>query len=1135
MKLVPFVYLLNRTRPLGQLAFTVFIAIFLFVEAVPSPVLAQEPAGDIYLPLIASASNEALDNNQDHSRETPNVYRIYFRTLDNLARLSAEIDIWEEAIGHQDYTRAILDDADLARLGADGYRVEPDPQSTKKLSEALLNFQDVDSAALTELQTIPGFSCYRTVEETYSDLAQLATNNPSLATWSDVGDSWEKQTPGGSSGYDIYALILTNSAVPGPKPKLMVIGAIHAREYTTAETATRFAEYLVANYDVDPDVTWLLDYYEVHILPQTNPDGRKIAEGGTLWRKNTNNTDGCTNSNQWGVDLNRNSSYEWGNASTNACSVTYRGSSPASEPEVQTVQNYATSIFPDQRTGNNPAPSDAEGVFLSLHSSGGYILPIWAWTGTQSPNHSEIYSLGHKFGFYTNYQVCGTGTCFPAASGTTDDWTYGELGVASYTFELGTQFFESCNSFENTIYPANLNALVFALKAARRPYQDPQGPEILNVALDNNSVPGGTTVTLTAQADDTRFDSNGWATEPVQNVQAARYSIDTPSWEGGSMQPLSASDGSFNSSTEGITGLVNTAGLSAGRHTIFIEAQDTTGQWGVPSAIFLTIETGPTATPTNTPAPTNTPTNTPLPTNTSTPTNTPTPTPTTPPGSEVCTTYTSTDVPKALPNGTASINSTLSIGGSDTIVDLNVDIDMNHTWVGDLIFNLQHQGTGTNITLIDQPGIPGSTWGCNGNNILATLDDEASTSVESQCSGSVPTINGTFTPNQSLSTFDGENGNGTWTLTVSDAYVSADSGTLNGWSLEVCTASSGPTSTPTATDTPTPTATNTPTFTPAATATPTNTPTETPVPPTPTNTPSPTNTPLPTNTPTATATPPPSNGATLEIGTVSGVGSTWQTVNLAHSYTSMVVVASPNYSSSTAPAVVRIQNAAGSSFEVRVDPAGNTAVSNVTVHYMVVEEGVYTQAQDGVTMEAIKYTSTVTDENNSWIGEPRSYSNSYTNPVVVGQVMSYNDSNFSVFWNRGSSRNIPPSSTTLYVGKEVGEDLNVARANETIGYIVIEAGSGLIDGISYSAALGADSIRGVGNSPAYNYNISGLSSASVAIVTQAAMDGANGGWAILYGANPLSATTLSLAIEEDQISDSERKHTTEQIGYIVFE
>ena len=49
------------------------------------------------------------------------------------------------------------------------------------------------------------------------------------------------------------------------------------------------------------------------------------------------------------------------------------------------------------------------------------------------------------------------------------------------------------------------------------------------------------------------------------------------------------------------------------------------------------------------------------------------------------------------------------------------------------------------------------------------------------------------------------------------------------------------------------------------------------------------------------------------------------------------------------------------------------------------------------------------------------------------------------------------------------------------------------------------------------------------------MDGVNGSWALLYGSNPLTINGLLLAIDEDQMTDSERKHVTEQVAYIVFE
>jgi hypothetical protein len=36
---------------------------------------------------------------------------------------------------------------------------------------------------------------------------------------------------------------------------------------------------------IDPNITWLLDHHEIHLLLHANPDGRKQAESGKYWRK----------------------------------------------------------------------------------------------------------------------------------------------------------------------------------------------------------------------------------------------------------------------------------------------------------------------------------------------------------------------------------------------------------------------------------------------------------------------------------------------------------------------------------------------------------------------------------------------------------------------------------------------------------------------------------------------------------------------------------------------------------------------------------------------------------------------------------------------------------------------------------
>jgi hypothetical protein len=176
-----------------------------------------------------------------------------------------------------------------------------------------------------------------------------------------------------------------------------------------------------------------------------------------------------------------------------------------------------------------------------------------------------------------------------ATDGSTDDWAYGRLGIAAYTFEMGTAFFQECSAFEKTIYPQNLSALMYALKAARRPYQDPAGPDSLNVALSSDTVIAGTTITLTATANDTRYSMAG-GVEPAQNIASAQYTINSPPWvEGAVAYPMAAADGSFDNAVEDIVATVDTTGWTPDRYTIFVESQDEDGNRGVPTALFVDV------------------------------------------------------------------------------------------------------------------------------------------------------------------------------------------------------------------------------------------------------------------------------------------------------------------------------------------------------------------------------------------------------------------------------------------------------------------------------------------------------------------------------------------------------------------
>jgi len=572
----------RNARRIARLALALLLLVISLAVQAP-----ERTSGAIPISLVPLASAIA-------QQPPVNVVRVYFNSLAERDQLATTLDAQETSTSGG-YVTALVSDAQLAALRAAGKRVEVDQGRT-----ALIN-QPVQQLA-SQAGGIPGFPCYRTVEETYASLSALAVQYPSLARWIDVGDSWEKVVSGGAAGYDLNVLVLTNKSRPGPKPTFFLMAAIHAREYATAEIATRFAEYLATQYGHDPDVTWLLDDFEVVIMPQANPDGRKLAEAGIYQRKNINNTNGGVCQvpgsifDQYGTDLNRNSSFAWGGSgsSNDPCDQVYRGPSQISEPETTAIQAEIAALFPDQRGPalTDTVPLTASGVFVTLHSYGGLDLFPWAFTSDPAPNQSGLQTLGRKFGFYNGYMVCQAPVngCLYASAGTTDDWAYGALGVASYTFEVGTDFFESCDNFETTIWPANLPALLYAFKAARRPYQNPAGPETIQLATTASLVNPGTLVTLTARADDTRYASGGQGDEPTQNIAAARFSVDAPSWITGTPTiSMTAVDGLFNANAESVRGTIDTTGWTPGQHLVFVESQDADGNWGVPGAIWVSI------------------------------------------------------------------------------------------------------------------------------------------------------------------------------------------------------------------------------------------------------------------------------------------------------------------------------------------------------------------------------------------------------------------------------------------------------------------------------------------------------------------------------------------------------------------
>ncbi|WP_282041815.1 reprolysin-like metallopeptidase [Winogradskyella flava] len=144
---------------------------------------------------------------------------------------------------------------------------------------------------------------------------------------------------------------------------------------------------------------------------------------------------------------------------------------------------------------------------------------------------------------------------------------------------------------------------------------------------------------------------------------------------------------------------------------------------------------------------------------------------------ESCTMLTATDTPIAITEGTEinTYTSIIAVGFDQEIADVNVNINIPHTWVSDLDITLTSP-TGTIVELTSDNG------GSAENYIDTIFDSEATTSITA---GTAP-FTGTFSPEGDLSVLNGEFTAGDWILTVVDDFPDDDGGSINEFTLELC-------------------------------------------------------------------------------------------------------------------------------------------------------------------------------------------------------------------------------------------------------------------------------------------------------------------------------------------------------------
>jgi subtilisin-like proprotein convertase family protein len=131
------------------------------------------------------------------------------------------------------------------------------------------------------------------------------------------------------------------------------------------------------------------------------------------------------------------------------------------------------------------------------------------------------------------------------------------------------------------------------------------------------------------------------------------------------------------------------------------------------------------------------------------------------------------NVPVGIPD-LSTVSSELVVAQDVTLTDVNVRVEIEHTWVRDLVVTLRSP-SGTVVTLLDRAG-------CGDNDMNVTFDDASSFSLENHCQGTTPWYAGVAAPHQPLAAFNGQSSAGTWTLTVDD-QAGGDTGRIVDWEL----------------------------------------------------------------------------------------------------------------------------------------------------------------------------------------------------------------------------------------------------------------------------------------------------------------------------------------------------------------
>lgn len=195
----------------------------------------------------------------------------------------------------------------------------------------------LSSCAWQGVNSYPLTSAYPRYRDLAPRMSYLADRYPDLVLHRIIGFTETENLP-------IYAVELGKG-----ERNILIIGQHHGDEMLGVALAFHLIENWSRQYQKNSQIRELLDEYKFWIIPSLNPEAWRLVGNGTARIKRKNNLDtdgnGKLDIRTDGVDLNRNYPVFWDlDSETDQRSSFYKGSAPASEPEIQAIIALARKV-----------------------------------------------------------------------------------------------------------------------------------------------------------------------------------------------------------------------------------------------------------------------------------------------------------------------------------------------------------------------------------------------------------------------------------------------------------------------------------------------------------------------------------------------------------------------------------------------------------------------------------------------------------------------------------------------------------------------------------------------------------------------------------------------------------------------